>query len=252
MQRLSGLIEEMVDEALNEVLRKFNLRNFKQLEDTKAQIKYASKHLPQIGSGTSRTVFALSGNKVLKIAGAVGFGEYVGSTSISRGKAQNQEEVNMFTNPKTKPIIAAVYDAADDYSWLISEIVKPFKSAYTFNKAVGIDEHLLEVVLAHYRKYQDVAKTAEETAKFFWREYERYDEMLPDPVDDATDVEELAELITEVINTNKVMAGSIGLIDLGAASGDLSRWDHWGTDLQGNIKLLDYGLSREVFNQYYR
>jgi hypothetical protein len=44
------------------------------------------------------------------------------------GVAQNKAEVDVFTNPKTKQIVATIFDFAKDYSWLSSELVNPFDS----------------------------------------------------------------------------------------------------------------------------
>lgn len=42
-----------------------------------------------------------------------------------QGIAQNEAEINIFTNPITKPIVAKVYDYDPNFLWIISELVRP-------------------------------------------------------------------------------------------------------------------------------
>lgn len=132
------LLENAIETLISEVLRGFNLNKFKTIPSIIGKIKYANSILPKLGKGSSRIVFALSGDKVLKIA------------KNEKGFAQNNAELELFTSPDTKPVVARIYDAAQDNSWLISEIVKPFSNSRAeWQAATGFDYLLFKIGRAH-------------------------------------------------------------------------------------------------------
>jgi hypothetical protein len=96
----------------------FDLTKFKDSDDFNYIISYADKYLKELGEGSSRVVFDLSPDKVLKITG---YDDNEDAGPDPRGIAQNKEEVNIYTNPKTKPVITRVFDFDPEYRWLISE-----------------------------------------------------------------------------------------------------------------------------------
>lgn len=73
----------------------------------KNYFEYASLNLEELGKGSSRIVYLLSAKKVLKIALNV------------KGIAQNEAEIDIYTNPKTKAIIAKIFDYDVDYKYII-------------------------------------------------------------------------------------------------------------------------------------
>lgn len=93
----------------------FKLNEFKKLQTLDEMLTYAHKNLEKLGFGSSRSVFRLTGTRVLKMA-----------NSMTKGTAQNKAELDVFTNPVTAPIITKIYDYDPKYRWLVSEVVKPF------------------------------------------------------------------------------------------------------------------------------
>ena len=97
-------------------------------DHSKEQYEYCRKYLGEPdGLGTSRAVFTLSDNTVLKLA--------YGRADI--GKMQNRGEEELFTKTHS-PLLARVY-AADkvNYTWLVSEMVLPIEEE-DFEKILGI------------------------------------------------------------------------------------------------------------------
>lgn len=76
----------------------FDFNEFRNIKNTQKRLAYAENKLEDMGEGSSRKVFLLSSKKVLKIA------------TNNLGYAQNEGEVEIYTNPSTKPIVAQVYD----------------------------------------------------------------------------------------------------------------------------------------------
>jgi hypothetical protein len=105
---------------------KFDIRKFKSLKDIKEMNAYADSFLEKLGQGSSRAAYILSSSKVLKIA------------VNKKGVAQNKTEMDVFTNPQTKPMISKIVDYDPEYTWLLADSVREFKSERDFEVAAKI------------------------------------------------------------------------------------------------------------------
>ncbi|MFA6049704.1 MAG: hypothetical protein WC761_00635 [Candidatus Paceibacterota bacterium] len=241
---LQTLIESFVSEALSEALDEklrggFDLNLFKQMRDPIERERYAMNNLTHLGEGSSRTVYALSSGKVLKLA----FGE-----KYEAGKAQNEAEVELTTNPRIKPVLAMVYDFAPDYSWLISEITRPFKS-YDFEQAIGLDSRMFEVLLMRVIRYgKPLDKALEEIkaeAETKIQSYEKW--KIENGKQTLKDLETInLPKITRLFNGLSELVRTINL-DLD----DLMRSDHYGLTGDGRVVVIDYGYNKEIGRQFY-
>lgn len=180
---------------------KFDLKRFKSLPDERAMLAYASKFLDKLGQGSSRAAFLLSGKYALKIA------------LNDKGLAQNDAELEVFTNPKSKPIVAKVYGADENNRWLISDLVRPLKTPDEFASLTGTDwDDFVETINDHLGK-------------------EGHSNMAAD------------EFTSTVIVNAKNNALKVG---------DIEELSHWGKTPDGRAVLLDYGFTESVWQQHYR
>lgn len=273
-KKLQHLIENLTSEIVFEVLRGFNLNKFKKFDDPFDRIKYAKDNLPLLGVGTSRSVFALSGDKVLKIAGDYEIAKYVYNKhyfygnvdendralkrnkeefniSFNKGLAQNQEEVSTFTNPKLKPITTEIYDAAGDYSWIISEIAKPFVSNKQFANATKLQNlESWNNFLEAYKDYHgDLGLAVKDAAEKLLNWHISFQSKYPDNVDKTPEAAE--KWVLQTLVENPITKAVLLLIDSGTSVGDLVSPGHWGVTASGKIVLLDYGLTEDIFYKYY-
>jgi hypothetical protein len=104
---------------------KFDINQFKKLDNINVMLEYASMFLDELGRGTSRAAFTLSGKYVLKIA------------LNEKGIAQNETEVQISNNGATKDIVTKIYGAGPNKEWLISDIVKELSSSKEFESLTG-------------------------------------------------------------------------------------------------------------------
>jgi len=104
---------------------RFNLETFKNIDNIHVLNSYAKRFLNKLGQGSSRAAYLLSGRYVLKIA------------INKKGLAQNETEASVYTNPKTKEVVAKIHDYDHDYKWLISDVVNPIKSEEEFEQISG-------------------------------------------------------------------------------------------------------------------
>lgn len=140
LEALRAIIHEEVGEAIRQTGdKRFDLNFFKSLKSAYQAVVYAEERLEALGAGSSRMVFLLSSGKVLKIAHG----------KQNAGKAQNQEEVSVFTNPKSRPVVAKVFDYDPNFRWIISELVKPLENSDYVASRFGISGETLAEVLSN-------------------------------------------------------------------------------------------------------
>lgn len=220
----SSLLERYMRElVLNERIRgrSFKLSEFKELRDPWEMDEYAVKHgLKQLGEGTARAAYLLSSTKVLKIALWA---------EPEKGRAQNEAELDVFTDPRTRPIVARIFDYDPSFNWLISELVKP-TSYVEFKKLMGIDLSTLKAVI------------------------DTFDGSVEAYIDDlASNVsKKRARALAADERALKFINGVVALNrESDVELGDIVRPDHWGRTLDGRFMLLDYGYTTSVRKKFY-
>lgn len=225
------LIESLVFRSLLEFRSTFKWNEFTSLSEVSgwsALIEYAKTHnLPFLGEGSARIVFALPNTKyVLKIA------------KSDKGISQNQAEVDVYTNPKTKNIVAKIFNFDRDYTWIVSETVKEFESSEEFKQAVGIDITRLTSFYEDMLKHGD--KWYEPTVKRITYDYGT-----------TLVAKRYLKAADEIINNSlaKDFANLIQATELIRA--DLGVEEHWGKTASGRIVILDYGFTEEVYQKHY-
>lgn len=189
---------------------KFSLNKFKELDGIHIMLDYADSFLETLGTGSSRRAFLLSGKYVLKIA------------LNEKGLAQNQAEMDVFTNPQSQAVVAKVYSFDPKYQWLISDLVKPITDVGEFQQLSGIE----------WREFCDQVNRGMKNKAV-------------EPSDDA--------FVKSVVNTalkNNLLRGDIAQQDHSReASEDVL--SHWGKTPGGRLVLLDYGFTHEVWASHY-
>ena len=281
----------MVEELVTEVLRGFNLAKFKAISATNyredafhvqrkpradsplaksfefdlaksKEQEYAEASLPKLGTGSSRVVFALSGGKVLKIA------------TNQAGYGQNQAEADMW-NKTHSAYITEVYDFAPDYKWIIAELVKPLSESGLMTYLGTTEEIFSDIRWSNpssiervknlfQRKVDEYQATMDEYENRIKIKLSLQDEnpyIMQQNKQFADEYKKQIEVSKKyrdekqaVLDNERLMSFVEGVIEL-IVNNDLS-WndiheDHIGRNIQGQLKLLDYGYTDSVSKQYY-
>jgi len=212
------IINEEVNNILLESYRGFSFKVLKSLKTIKEINEYAEKHLIELGSGSTRRVFALGSGKVLKV-------------QIPSRWLQNKQEVSVYTNSTIpKKYLAKIYDFADNYFWIISEAVQVFidnKQAYS---KLTIDTQIIDDFIPKIEHTNNLSDAIKETINHrnLWFEDEIYV-----GTNKKIEVEDLNKFDMQLLK------GIYDLTKLGVA--DIDRLDHWGITSNGNVVLVDYG-----------
>lgn len=217
---LQRIIHEAVASAMEEAVypENFNVQEFKALPSFTARLKYARDRLPKLGRGSSRAVFQVDDTTVLKVA------------MNGKGKAQNkvEEDIGYQSGNDNYYPVAKVFETGDDGAWI--EMERAIKASLpTFEQVTGIRFGVFQTCLNYWeykrrnswakldppREYQDLVLSGEN---------------------------EFMNNVIDLIGSYDMPAGDIGAIT------------SWGKVLRdGQIKmvLIDFGLTRSVWNDYY-
>ena len=138
--KMETFINEPDISDINEAaMPQFNLQTLSSIKSFAGKLKYCKQMLgPTFGSGSSRIIFEIDDNKVLKLA------------KNQKGLAQNEFEDD---TSRYSDIVVKVFDCADDYSWLVEENCIPAKEK-DFEHVIGIPfDTYCDLVRWNYNSY---------------------------------------------------------------------------------------------------
>lgn len=237
------IMRTFIKEILSEVLRKFNVSEFRRYTDLKDMILYARYSLPLIGQGSSRIAFAYGSNKILKIA------------LNEKGLTQNEAENTIFDNPQARPAMSRIFDKDGQGYWLISEIGRPLGSEDEFTSLMKFDWQVYKKIIKDFAKSGggtgDIKSVTTPLSERLTQELE---EIRSTPKSDPTDIKCLQDRLQDVTNIEKspfVNAIIAAIRDNKLMPGDLAVVDHYGKTADGRVILLDAGFTEDVWKQHY-
>jgi len=187
--------------------------------------------LPFLGKGSSRVVYALSTDKVLKIA------------INQKGIAQNEAEKIVSQNPSTRYIGAKVYESDPNDYWSVMEVAQIYKDGTQLNLDLGIPVELV-------RKYNIVR--AAHDLDYVYNKGKSIEEVIEYRYEDADLQKSLRKFLED---PSKSMLALVDLmfnspIEQRLEPGDIVT-DHFGRTADGRPVLIDYGFTTGVSEEYY-
>lgn len=252
-------LQETIDLLVNEVLGKFNLNYFKQLsansvrptskEDQIAlaysgkshpEIEYAKSMLPELGKGSARRTFALSGGKALKIA------------MNDKGIAQNQGEVQVYQNNPGNSVTTRVFDFSPDYKWVIAEIVKPM-NASEFEMTTKIPNIVfIQMVNLLWKGGPDLVKKWILGLKRMIQDGEMFTQnTIGQPVK-TRDYLAAALTVTKNPEAFGLLQNVVNFAKKNSLHKDEIVPAHFGRTVDGRVIFYDYGATEEVIRVHYK
>ncbi len=215
---VKNFIKNIIKESFieEEYPESFDMEFFKTLKSFASRKKYCEQHLKRISSGSSRIVYLIDNDKVLKLAWN------------KKGIAQNEIESEYSNYHDLSDIIAKVFDAHPDNLWIEMELAKKLTPSL-FKQVVGFNFNDYSAAIHNYyynnnpSKYSYKIKVDDNLVSQMWEDEFVYD-----------------------------MFQYIGNYDVPV--GDLTRLSSYGLvkrNGQDAIVLIDYGLSSDVYSSYY-
>jgi hypothetical protein len=194
----------------------WNIEEFKKLNSFKDRIKYCSEHLEKISSGSSRIVYKIDDEKVLKLA------------KNKKGLAQNEIEIEYGNYYDISDIVAKVFESDENNLWVEMELAKKV-TPNIFKNVVGISfEDYANGMRYHY--YTNIKPSRY-----------RFPSIKPENMDEMWENEFTYRMLS-----------FMGDYDIPV--GDLARLSTYGLtkrDGQDTIVMIDYGLTSDVYDNYY-
>ena len=196
----------------------WNIEEFKNLTSFNTRIKYCEEHLVRISSGSSRIVYKIDDEKVLKLA------------KNRRGLAQNEIEIEHSQYKDLDSILAKVFNYDENNLWVEMELANKLNYA-KFKEIVGIDFKVYGELLYNHGVDNSVSN------KYAHNKYDIPQEIVEWSWED--------EFIYEIYD----YIGSYN-----TPTGDLIRLSTYGVvkrDGADTVVIIDYGLDQGVHSNYY-
>lgn len=198
----------------------FNMDEFKRLPSFAARIRYCEQKLQRLSSGSSRIVYKIDNEKVLKLA------------KNQKGIAQNQNETDYYL--QQIGCFAKVYDFDDEnYLWIEMQLARRAKLS-DFQRITG---YKFDVICA----WIDYCSASYSKWKFY--RDEKYDELFK-----SKEFEENYEY-----SIFYMLQDYLGNYTL-ETTGDLKRISSWGVvtnDGEDELVLIDFGITDDTYDTYY-
>lgn len=216
---MKSFIKILLREALvgEDYPTSWNIEEFKNLKSFNARVKYCNEHLTRLSSGSSRIVYKIDEEKVLKLA------------KNQKGIAQNEVEIEYGQYSDIEDVVAKIFDYDEVNSlWVEMELARKVKAS-DFKRIVGYDFADIQKAIHNYGVDSGNVKRS--------FKYD-LDKAL---VEDMWENEFMYELFSYIGN-------------YGVPTGDLTRLNSYGLVKRGGedrIVLIDYGLTHDVYGSYY-
>jgi hypothetical protein len=234
--------------------------------DPKAQYKYCFKWLGRPnGQGSSRTVFTLDDNLVLKLAYSVFYNTMNNETSVLEGAGadQNRAEFEVYEKMDT-PLLPRILYHDDNFTFMVCESVLP-ATEEDFEKIIGLPYHhryyqnskqvrnILSPnsgdTIVGYNKYFDNIKAPYESSKICLIDIFEYihgkfvdrdayvDEELEQAIQSSTWLREFVQLAKKSNMSDYCQIENFGIVN---------------RDGNPTLVILDSGLNRKVWEKHYK
>jgi len=209
-KQFEHIIKKQVDE---DYPSSWDIDYFKSLKSFKDRIAYCQEHLKRISSGTSRIVYMIDDQKVLKLA------------KNNKGIQQNDIEIEYSNYYDLRDIVAEVFEYHDNGLWVEMELAKRLSPKKFF-----------DVMGFSFDDYADVLRVEDAESKGrknFWPKPQNYDDIIEH------------DFVNDMFNYMHGYDAPVGDLCRMSSYGLVQRN---GKDA---VVLIDYGLTQDIYNTYY-
>ena len=229
--QIKHIIKENMNNELANYPQSFNMDTFKSLNSYNKKIQYCNDNLQRIASGSSRIVYKIDDATVLKLA------------KNQKGIAQNEAETQYRDDMYAPDIFAEVYDNDENFYWIEMQLARKAKPT-DFKKLTGYDFKTFTYFVT-YSAQQYLPRTRYGFGFSVPTEYKQLfdSEEFQNVVWDNPD--NVFYQVNEYLTSYQI-----------EKYGDVQRISSWGVvkdkqDGTDKLVLIDYGLTDDIFNQYY-
>ena len=223
---INDIINETLTEFFNETLNieedyptSFDIDYFKTLQSFNKRALYCEQHLQRISSGSARIVYKIDNEKVLKLA------------KNKKGLAQNEVEIEYGGDYYLQDVLAKVIDHNENNLWVEMELARKLTKPL-FKSIVGVDFDTFADFIRSYYYETNPSKGRHMRSQDFDEETKEY------------------------MWENEFTSGILDFIgSYGVPVNDLARMNSYGVvkrDGQDTVVVIDFGLTDDVYDSYYK
>lgn len=210
-----------IGEIYNEVLGEeypssWSLDEFKKQTSFKKRVMYCNTHLKRITSGSSRIIYKIDDEKVLKLA------------RNKRGLAQNEIEASYSKYYDIQDILAKVFEYDQNDLWIEMELAR-MVTPEMFEKIIGVSFENYSRTIYNYWLTIDVRNRG-------------YKGKVDSGIETKMWESEFCSSIFTLISDYNILPG------------DLNKINSYGLvhrNGEDEVVLIDYGLTNDVWTSYY-
>jgi len=207
------IVENLLDE---EYPTNFDIAHFKTLKSFNQRVQYCQENLQRISSGSSRIVYKIDNEKVLKLA------------KNKKGLAQNEVEAGYSQYHDLSDVTARVFEYNQDNLWIEMELARKVLKG-DFQRITGFSFEDYIAAIHNYGNDVHPSKYSQDM-----------------PID--------KEIVARMWEDEFVYGMFQYIGNYEAPVGDLKRLSSYGIVKRGNqdaIVMIDYGLTSDVYSSYY-
>lgn len=226
--------EEFINEAAI-YPQEFDMDIFKSLRSYSKKEKYCNDNLQRIASGSSRVVYKIDDNTVLKLA--------KNKKGLSQNKAEASMEDDYFASGLN--LFAKVYDRDENYNWIESQLARKAKPT-DFKRITGYDWKTFQNFVGYVAsKYIPKRIVWGNVLEIWDKSYEKLFKSEEFKNNMWEDYDSLFYTVNEYLMNYQI-----------EGFGDIQRISSWGViqneDGEEKLILIDYGLNNDTFNNHYK
>lgn len=210
-KQFGHIIQKQMDE---DYPTSWNIEYFKSLKTFKDRINYCQEHLKRISSGTSRIVYMIDEQKVLKLA------------KNNKGILQNEIEIEHSGYYDLEDIVAKVFEYHDKGLWVEMELARKLTP-----------KKFMEIMGFAFDDYAITLRIVDD-------EYKGKKSYLSKPKDYEAIIDH--SFVNDVTSYMHGYDSPVGDLARMTSYGVVNRN---GKDV---VVLIDYGLTWDIYNTYYR
>lgn len=239
---------------LTKGVKKFSYEDFERAQNKEEYLETTLPTAADHGNhkGSSRAVYILNTKRVLKYAWN------------EKGLGQNRAEATIYERFKDTNIFPKIYTHGKDYSYLVSELVRPLKNTREFAEKTGCDWNTYQTILAAaneklFTSMETYHEWARKHIKKAMLELRR--EVEKGKITDEDKERAYTKLIRSLKAAAAVKSGKtshslvqflLTSLEAELLADDLGNPSHFGITPEHDLVILDYGYTTDVWEQHYQ
>lgn len=196
----------------------WSIEVFKNLKSFAKRVSYCNQHLQRISSGSSRIVYKIDDEKVLKLA------------KNRKGLAQNEQEISVGNDYYLDDLVATVFESDPNNLWVEMELARKVTPKVFFD-IVNVSFDVYCQALRYY--HREVTGNRGPITRY---------EMKPENMDELWENEFVSRMLDYIGNYSPPV-------------GDLCAPSTYGVVKRNGkeqIVMVDFGLNQEVYDSHYK